>query len=501
MAQGMQQGWKFVCGERIVRPSERKSASTWYAILAFVVVFAFGGKAQGQTATVTWTTTHQTIDGFGASDWGTAESLSSEEADMFFSTTAGVGLSLVEEEGNEECGYNTPPTGSGFSDLTTLQEAVARGAKVVVQMSSPPVSMKDNGSCGNGNLFPGSYSAYASYIVTWIQNLQAAGIPVSVVSPITESDVVSGAPASCPSPNTGTPNNIGGFCLTPAQIATFIKSNLGPAIASAGLSAKIRLGDEGQWFLYNYPSACMNDSACSSYVGILGSHAYGYYPNNKIGYYRSYACCSSAFPAPESTVSGQLWISEVSQSGNGNAFNGTISDGLEWAKLLHDYLTTANITGFMYWMLNGNSWFNDNEGLTDQSGNPAKRLYTIGNWSKFVRPGWVRIDTGSNDPQSGIYVSAYKDPASGTFAIVAINENGSATSQTFSLSGFPSVITATPWTTSASLNLVSQPNVAVSGNSFTYSLPEQSVTTFVGTTGASNETNPAPPSALVVVVR
>ena len=455
--------------------------------------------AYAQTATVTWTNTHQKIDGFGAADWSTAESISSAQADLFFSTTKGVGLSLVEEMGNEECGYNTPPTGSGIYDLTTLQEATARGAKVVLQMASPPTSMKDNGACPNGNLLSGSYGAYASYIVTWIQNLQAAGIPVSVVSPITESDVVSGAAPSCPATNTGSPNNIGGFCLTPSQLATFIKSNLGPAMAAAGLTTQIRLGDEGQWFLYNYPSACISDPACKQYVGILGSHAYGYYPNSNIGYYRSYACCSNVFAAPESTATGQLWVSEVSQSGKGNAFNGSISDGLEWAKLLHDYLANANITGFMYWMLNGNSWFNDNEGLTDQNGNPAKRLYTIGNWSKFVRPGWVRIDTGSNNPQSGVYVSAYKDPASGAFAIVAINENSSASSQSFSLSGFPSVTEATPWTTSASLDLVQQSPVTIVGSSLSYSLPSQSVTTFVGTSSVQTKTV-TPPTNLKVSV-
>lgn len=469
------------------------------ALLATIIIITQGARAQ--SANITWTTTYQTIDGFGASDWGTAENLSSQQADLFFSTTTGVGLSLVEEEGNEECGYSTPPSGSDFSDLTTLQEAVARGAKVVLQMASPPISMKDSGSCGNGNLLSGSYQAYANYIVGWVQNLQSAGVPVSVVSPITESDVISGSPTSCPSPNIGTPNNVGGFCLTPEQMSTFIKSYLGPAITSAGLTAKIRLGDEGQWFLYNYPSSCMGDSACAAYVGILGSHAYGYYPNSNIGYYRSYACCSNPFAAPESTATGQLWVSEVSQSGSGNAFNGTISDGLEWAKLIHDYLTKANITGFMYWMLNGNNWYNDNEGLTDENGIPAKRLYTIGNWSKFVRPGWVRIDTGNNNPQSGIYITAYKDASSGAFAIVAINQNSSSASQVFSLSGFPSVAETTPWVTSSSLDLVQQSSVSVTGNSFTYTLPAQSVTTFLGSTSAGSQNNTvAPPTALKVVV-
>ena len=49
---------------------------------------------QAQTCTVDWTNVHQRIDGFGASSawrstWTTAQ------ADMFFSTNNGIGLSLL----------------------------------------------------------------------------------------------------------------------------------------------------------------------------------------------------------------------------------------------------------------------------------------------------------------------------------------------------------------------------------------------------------------------
>jgi glucuronoarabinoxylan endo-1,4-beta-xylanase len=467
----------------------------WDRILVLLLLgLAVCQRAQAQSATVTWTNVHQTIDGFGASDWGTAENLSDAQADLFFSPTNGIGLSLVKELGNESCA-NT------VSDLVTLQKAVARGAKVVVGMVSPPTSMKDSGTCGIGNLLAGSYGAYATYIVNWIKNLNTNGIPVSVISPINEPDVASGAAPGCPSPNIGTVNHIGGFCLTPAQIDTFIKTNLGPAMASAGLtSTQIQIGDEGQWFLYNYPSACMGDPACKNYVGILSAHGYGYWPNSNIGYYSSYGCCSVVTAAPESASTGQLWMSEASWSGSGNTFDASITDALVWSKNIHDYLTVADATGWLYWMLNGNSWFNDNEGLTDVNLNPAKRLYAIGNYSKFVRPGWVRIDTNSN-PQGGIYVSAYKDTSSGNFAIVVINENGSAVQQNFSLSGF-TASSVTPWVTSATLSLAQQSAVSVSNDAYSYALPAASITTFAGTSGTvSGKGAPIPPSSLTATVK
>src|SRR5262249_19573560 len=74
--------------------------------------------------------------------------------------------------------------------------------------------------------------------------------------------------------------------------------------------------------------------------------------------------------------------------------------------------------------------------------------------------------------------SAFKDPVSGQFAIVAVNQ-GNAVSKTFALHGFTSAA-VTPWVTSASLDLAQQDDIATDGSSFTANLPTQSVTTFVG---------------------
>ena len=436
--------------------------------------------AQAQTATVTWTNVRQTIDGFGASDWGTAERISDAQADLFFSPTKGVGLSFVRTLGNEECQ-------GGIPDLVTLQKAVARGAKVWATVQSAPVSMKSGSSCGSGDLLPGSYAAYANYLVNYVNTLKADGINLYALAPDNEPDVPG--------------NNIGTMNFTPQNFHDFIKNNLGPAFASAGLSTKIIITEQGQWF-FNYATTTMDDPAAATYVSILASHGYGYYPNRSTSTdgFGSYACCSTATPAPFATSTHQLWQSEVSHSGSGDAFDGSMGDALVWAHNIHDYMTVANATGWMYWMLNGNSWFDDNEGLTDVHGNPAKRLYVLGNYSKFVRPGWVRMDATAS-PQGGVYLSAYKDSATGDFAIVAINRNGYVVAQNVDLNGF-SATSVAPWTTSATLSLVQQTTVSVSNNAFDYVLPADSVTTFVGTTdGGISGTPLVPPTSLRAAVQ
>jgi len=76
-------------------------------------------------------------------------------------------------------------------------------------------------------------------------------------------------------------------------------------------------------------------------------------------------------------------------------------------------------------------------------------------------------------------VTAYKDPATGEFAVVAINNGSSNQSVTFNLKGF-SAPSVKQYTTSATQNLAEGSSIAISDSSFTGNLPARSVTTFVG---------------------
>jgi hypothetical protein len=76
-------------------------------------------------------------------------------------------------------------------------------------------------------------------------------------------------------------------------------------------------------------------------------------------------------------------------------------------------------------------------------------------------------------------VSAYQDSTSEHFAIVAINPDGNALSQTITLTNF-NAGTVTPWITSGTQSLAVQTAIAVTNQTFTYTLPAMSIVTFVG---------------------
>jgi len=449
-------------------------------LLGLLLVCLLATSAVAQSATVNWTTTYQTMDGWGASTgyFAINVNLNSSQADMFFSPTAGIGLEYIRTS-------NTPD--GSMPDLPTLKLATTRGAKVILSMYGPPASMMSNGTFASqgGYLLPADYEAFATYIVNWIQTLESNGIHVDVFSPANE-------------PNTQAK-------WTAETLDTFISQYLGPAFASAGLTTAITIAESDDWFKTNFVSTCFNDPNCGQYVTIASGHGYG---NGKLDGTGVSYCCATAAAPPSSVGSRRIWMTEVnggftketSNDTNMWVYDPSITDAMVWAKNIHDFLTVANASAWMYWNLASYSPIEYNDGLTDYNFNPAKRFFVVGNWSKYVRSGWIRIGATSN-PASRIYVTAFKDPSSGNFAIVAVNENSSSTTLTFSLGGFPTVASVTPTLTSGSADLVDQAPVNISDASFSYSLPGTSVVTFHSTSSSVSTTKPPAPTSLTATVQ
>jgi glucuronoarabinoxylan endo-1,4-beta-xylanase len=471
-------------------------------LLLFLLVIMAVPSAFAQSVTVSWTTTYQTMDGFGGETLNSAnaQSMSESQAAQFYSPTTGIGMAYI----------RTRNTGDGgVPDLASLRSAVAQGAKVLLTFQSPPASLKASGSfnygpaTSNGTCFTtsqplsASYSSYAAYMVNYIKAFQNAhGIPISVVSLQNEPDVFG---------NSSSDSQTYGDCAWTAQAFHDYILVLGPAFAAAGLSPRLMLPELGEWFDQDLAGICLNDSACAQYVSVVAGHGYEWSGKDKAtdGFGVS-ACCHLATAYPLAAAKGKnLWLSET--GGGANYSNGSpvydasISDAMVWAHNIHDFLTVSGVSGWFYWQLTALSSQGDNFGLTDQNFNPAKRYYAIGNWSKFVRPGWVRIGA-TTSPQAGVYVSAFKEVSSGKFAVIAINRNSAATDIDFSLSAFPAASSVTPTVTSANDNLADQDAVTLSGSQFSYSLPATSVVTFHGVASTSSSGAPRPPTNLALTI-
>ena len=112
-----------------------------------------------------------------------------------------------------------------------------------------------------------------------------------------------------------------------------------------------------------------------------------------------------------------------------------------------------------------------------QTGTLTKRAYTIGNYAKFVRPGYVRVDITGNSNAS-LLLSAFKN-TDGTVVVVAVNKGSAAATVPITISGGTAPTMCTPNVTSSSANLTAGTPVTVTGGTFSASLAATTVTSFV----------------------
>jgi glucuronoarabinoxylan endo-1,4-beta-xylanase len=425
------------------------------AIAGAVALASMPARAQGTPpVTVTPSQRAQAIDGFGASSAWNDQDMDDASADLAFTVDAGVGLSLLR--------VRIAPDG-GCLEVGTAQKAQERGVKVWATPWSPPAEWKNNDNINDGGiLLPEHYDDWSQTLVNFARMMGDAGVPLAFLSAQNEPDFVAATYDSC--------------TYTPDALADFIGNHLGPALADAGLidaygrPLRVMGPETDGWGTPNgnanfppFKAAIKASPAAMQAVGVIASHSYNGTPQ--------------ADPSINASNQG-FWETEVADTKDPQ--DPGIASGLWVAQQIHQALVGAGMNAWHYWWIYPSG--PDNQGLwnipTDAGKfGPAKRLYTMGNFSRFIRPGFYRINATAQ-PIANVLVSAYYDAPSSTAVIVAINGTSSPVSQTFQLNAATSDSWAS-WVTSATQNLAPG-DAIVGGDPFTYTLQAQSVTTMVG---------------------
>lgn len=382
--------------------------------------------AQG-TADVNFGSPAQTIEGFGGSTAWMPE-LTSAQANALFSNgdNQQMGLSLLR--------VRIDPGGSANwgTELANAQEASARGASIFATPWTPPASMKSNDSTIGGTLNTSEYAAYATYLESFVTFMKNGGISLYAISMQNEPDA-SVTYESC--------------SWTGATMDTWVKNN------SSVITTKLIM-PESESFNTGYSDPALDDSSAVGHIGIVAGHLYGTSPS----YY------TNAFSKGK-----QVWMTEHYLTGSG------ISGAVALAKEINDSMSIANYSAYLWWYIADWPAESYTYGLVDTNGNPTPNGYAMGQYAKFVRPGYVRANSTYN-PSGSVYVTAYS--GSGHYVIVAVNTGSSSVNQPFSMSG-ATVTTLTPYQTDSSHSMDQLTTVNVSNDTFTYTLPAQSITTFV----------------------
>ncbi len=160
-----------------------------------------------------------------------------------------------------------------------------------------------------------------------------------------------------------------------------------------------------------------------------------------------------------------------------------IANGIAVARWIHSALTVGEASAWLYWWYK--SYFNDNnEGLGLMLGNGindapvTKRYYTMGNFSRYIRPDVFHAVRVAGPSPTDVMVSAYKGD-NDEVVIVAINETGQAVDLPIAISGGTVPAAMVPHVTSMAANWAEGDAVPVTDGTLEASLPSMSVTTFV----------------------
>lgn len=401
------------------------------------------GSAQAGDVTVDRSDLKQKISGFGVSSaWAGNFRDPENDPDMLWSTTKGAGLTL----------HRIRIGGGTTSETRIAKKAVEYGVKVWATPWEVDEATTDRGMCPTNDpcepppklVRP---ELWANRLVEFVNTMDEAGVPIYAISAENE-------------PDSGGMNHTVSF--SPTELAEWIGSHLGPALAKT--STKVMGPETMNWYGFpDYFRAIQANEAAWEHVSIFASHAYGLGPSR---------------PEPAIADAGkEYWQTEVD---TGRAPDDPTGDnmptGLKLAETIHNHLTQGNLNAWHYWWL----WAGGTSGVFNTERNVwTKRLWVMGNFSRFVRPGYRRVSTAGDAPP-GVLISAYTNPADGTVAIVAINKNATATPVSLFVSEL-APCSVTPWVTSPTDDIAPQEPIAVEDARFTATLEAKSVTTFVGT--------------------
>ncbi len=316
------------------------------------------------------------------------------------------------------------PDGLWADEIANAQLAQARGAIVVATPWSPPAAMKDNGSVINGSLLPAHYGDY----VNWLNSF-ASNIPGLYAVSVQNEPNLLPAYESC------------GW--TEPQLFDFIV-NFGQLFSTRLLMP------ETFNYLPSYVDSILSNPTGAANTAICAYHWYG--ANHNQLWTQAY------------NLGKDIWMTE--HFDNDQTLGGAISTALE----IHKQLTVNFANAYVWWWVREPSC-----NIIDAGGSPIHvRGYVMGQYAKFVRPGSVRVDaTGGG---AGISTSAFV--SAGKLVVVAINGGNGSVTQAFTVQN-GTATSVTPYTTSATKNMLAGSPINVVNGAFSATLEKKSVTTFV----------------------
>jgi len=403
-------------------------------------------QALSADVTVDLGTTYQTIDGFGGMQdrgWTGYNLLAADYNTLFGNGTGQLGFSILRIRLNES-------QSNWGLDLVDAKAAASRGIKVFATAWSPPTSLRV-ASGSSYKIDPSKYQGYVDHLNAFSKYMKDNGVPLYAIGFQNEPDWCS---------EWG--------CGTTAEMTAFAK-NWGSKIRANGNKV---ITAESFSFNKGYYDGILNDAAALSSIDILGTHFYGTSKTSSDATFDYTLFKQKGGKTP-------FWMTEVYTADVNNQGSNAWPLCLDVAYEMHRALALSNMSAYVWWYLKRNYgplWISaNNTSAAASAGTVSKVGAIMGQYSKYVRPGAVRVGA-TRVALTDVYTAAFKKADS--VVVVSVNRASSAKTVSFSIPGLKST-TGRRITTSGTKSLADDGNVGVSGGAFSASLDAQSISTFV----------------------
>lgn len=454
------------------------------------VSFIANSGSNPSTVTVNAGTTYQTMDGFGYTlTEGSCEVISgmattqqNQLLNDLYNPTTGLNASVIRisigasDLSSSSYSYNETSGDvnmNNFSlngpDLTYLIPIIKKiqlinpNIKILATPWSAPRWMKTNNSWVGGSLQTQYYAAYAKYFVKYFDAMAAQGISIWGITPQNEPE---------------NPNNEPSMLMNSTEQKNFINQQLGPQMAAAGYGGTKIIAFDHNCDNTAYPIDVLNNS---SYVDGAAFHLY-------LGNI-------SAMSTVRNATNKNVYFTEQ-YTGSGGSFSGdfgwhmqnvVIGSTNNWSKTVLEW-NAANNSGLGPRTPGGcNTCLGAITVNNSTSYTKNVAYYIIGQISKFVKPGALRISSSSTN---GSIVSAgFKNP-DGSISLVIYNSGSANTIKV--VSGSSAFNYTVPASSAVTFNWATTAPVAVTGVSVSPSSASISVggsTQLTATVAPSNATN------------
>jgi O-glycosyl hydrolase len=388
----------------------------------------------GQTATVNLNDQKQYIRGFGGINhpvW-IGDLTASQRETAFGNGPGQLGMSVLRI-------WVSDKSSEWSREIATAKRAIELGAIVFASPWNPPSHMVETFTRGNQTnakrLRYDMYEAYAKHLNDFVKYMKDNGVELFAISVQNEPDYAHEW-----------------TWWTPQEMLRFMKDYAGT------INCRV-IAPESFQYLKNMSDPILNDPQALANMDILGAHLYGTPYNN------------FTYPLFKQKGAGkELWMTEVYHPNSEANSADRWPEALETGFHIHSSLADAEFQTYVWW------YIRRQYSPMKEDGTISKRGYMMAHYSKFVRPGYYRVEATKN-PTSDVYVSAYKK--GDDVVIVALNRSTSSKTITLSIPG-TKVQTWERYVTTGSKNLQKEANINDPDGTFVVTLEAQSMTTFAG---------------------